>query len=66
MNESFPFVEKYKQSTSLIPLLVLEAMKDLNRSAVSVAKQFNISDTQVHDIFTAYVDLPRLLLPEIL
>lgn len=66
MNESFPFVEKYKQSTSLIPLLVLEAMKDLNRSAVSVAKQFNISDTQVHDIFTAYVDLPRLPLPEIL
>lgn len=65
-NESFPFVEKRKQSTSLIPLLVLEAMKDLNRSAVSIAKQFNISDTQVHDIFTAYVDLPRLELPEIL
>ena len=66
MNEPFPFVEKYKHSTSLIPLLVLETMKDLNRSAVSVAKQFNISDTQVHDIFTAYVDLPRLALPEIL
>lgn len=65
-NELFPFVDKYKQSTSLIPLLVLDAMKDLNRSAVSVAKQFNLSDTQVHDIFTAYVDLPRLELPEIL
>ena len=65
-NESFPFVEKRKQSTSLIPLLILDAMKDLNRSAVSIAKQFNISDTQVHDIFTAYVDLPRLELPEIL
>ena len=65
-NELFPFVEKHKQSTTLIPLLVLDAMKDLNRSAVSIAKQFNISDTQVHDIFTAYVDLPRLKLPEIL
>lgn len=66
MNESFPFVEKYKHSTTLIPLLVLKEMKDLNRSAVSIAKQFNISDTQVHDIFTAYVDLPRLTLPEII
>lgn len=65
-NELFPFVEKHKQSTTLIPLLVLDAMKDLNHSAVSIAKQFNISDTQVHDIFTAYVDLPRLKLPEIL
>jgi len=66
MNETFPFIEKYKQSTSLIFLLVLEAMKDLNRSAVSIAQQYNISDTQVHDIFTAYVDLPRLALTEIL
>ena len=45
MNESFPFVEKYKQSTSLIPLLVLEAMKDLNRSAVSVANSGNLKIT---------------------
>lgn len=66
LNESFPFVEKYKHSTSLIPLLVLEEMKDLNRTAVSIAKQFNISDTQVHDIFTSYVDLPRLKLSEII
>lgn len=66
MNESFPFLDPYSHCTSLIPLLVLDAMKDLNRSAVSIANQFNISDTQVHDIFTAYVDLPRLPLPEFL
>ena len=63
MNESFPFLEPYKQSTTLIPLLVLDALKDLNRSTYSVAAQFSLSDTQVHDLFTAYVDLPRLELP---
>ena len=66
MNESFPFLEPYKQSTTLIPLLVLDVMKDLNRSTYSVAKQFCLSDTQVHDIFTAYVDLSRLELPAFL
>ena len=39
-------------------------MKDLNRSAASIAKQFHISDAQVHDIFTSYIDLSRLPLPE--
>ncbi len=63
MNETFPFLDRYSHCTNLIPLLVLDALKDLNRSAVSVAKQFSLSDTQVHDIFTAYVDLPRLELP---
>ena len=41
-------------------------MKDLNRTTTSVAEQFFISDTQAHDIFTAYVDLPRLPLSEII
>ena len=41
-------------------------MKDLNRSTASIARQFHISDTQVHDIFTSYVDLDRLPLPEYL
>lgn len=65
-NESFPFLEKYKQSTTLTPLLVLNAMKDLNRTTASIARQFFMSDTQVHDLFTAYVDLPRLSLSEII
>lgn len=63
-NESFPFLARYKRYTLLTPLLILNAMKDLNRTAVSVAKQFNISDTEVHDIFSQYVDLKRLPLPE--
>lgn len=63
MNESFPFLDRYSHCTNLVPLLVLDALKDLNRSTASVAAQFSLSDTQVHDIFTAYVDLPRLELP---
>lgn len=63
INESFPFLDRYSHCTNLIPLLVLDALKDLNRSTASVAAQFSLSDTQVHDIFTAYVDLPRLPLP---
>ena len=65
VNEDFPFFQRYKQSSDITPLLVLEAMKDLDRSTASIARQFNLSDTQVHDLFTAYVDLPRLTLPEL-
>lgn len=64
VNESFPFLEKYKHSSTITPLLVLKAMKDLNSSTSSIARQFNISDSSVHDIFSMYVDLRRLPLPE--
>lgn len=64
MNESFPFVEPYQRNSNITTLMILEAMKDLNRSASSIGKQFYVSDTEVHDIFTAYVDLPRLELAE--
>lgn len=66
LNESLPFLQPYRQSTTLTPLLILEALKDLNRSTASIARQFFVSDTHVHDIFTAYVDLPRLPLPEVM
>ena len=64
MSESFSFLEKYKQSTTITPLLVINAMKDLTRSTKSIAEQFGLSDTQVHNIFSMYVDLKRLPLPE--
>ena len=64
MNDEFAFLQPGKQSTNLTPLMILNAMKDLNRTTRSVAEQFSLSDTQVHDIFTAYVDLPRLPFPE--
>ena len=63
-NEQFPFVDKSKQFSNLSYYLVLEAMKDINASTASIAKRFNMSDHQVHDIFSRYVDLKRLPLPE--
>lgn len=63
-NDDFPFLQPGKQSTNLTPLIILNAMKDLNRTTKSIADQFYLSDTQVHNIFTAYVDIPRLPLPE--
>lgn len=64
LNDQFPFLERYAHSSNITPLLVIDAMKDLNKSAAQVARQFNMSDTQVHDLFNAYVDLPRLPLSE--
>ena len=65
-NDSFPFLNRYSHCTNLLPLLVLESMRDLNASTAAIARRFNLSDTQVHNIFSAYVDLKRLPLPEIL
>lgn len=66
IQDSFPFLKRYSQSSNIIPYLVLDELADLNRTTASVAKQFNLSDTQVHNIFTSYVDMQRLPLPEII
>lgn len=64
LNDSFPFLQRYSHSSNMTPIMVINAMKDIHRSAAQVARDFHMSDTQVHDIFNAYVDLPRLPLPE--
>lgn len=64
INESFPFIDKHKQSTNMTSFMIIKAMKDLQRTTSSIAKQFNLSDTQVHNIFTSLVDLKRLPLPK--
>ena len=64
VNDEFTFVNPGKQSTNITDLMVLNDMKDLNRTTRSIGEQFFLSDTQVHDLFTSYVDLPRLPLPE--
>ena len=50
LNESFPFLNRYSHCTNILPLLILEAMRDLNASTAAIAKRFNLSDTQVHNI----------------
>ena len=64
--DSFKFVDKYKQNSIITVLLILDKMKDLNRTAVSIAQELNVSDTFVHQTFMQFVDLPRLELSEVL
>lgn len=64
--DDFTFFEKGKQLSNLTPFMVLNALKDLSRTAVSVAEQFNISDSLVHTYVLTYLDFKRLTLPRIL
>ena len=45
--------------------MILEAFKDLNTTATSIANRFHLSDTHVLNVFDKYVDLDRLELSEI-
>ena len=63
-NDEFSFVEKYKQSTNMLPFLVLDKFKDINATDAAVAKDLNISDNTVRNIFRSYVDLKRLSFSE--
>ena len=65
-NDSFSFLEKYKQSISITPYLIIETLKDINITAVQVAKRFNVSDTYVHYTFLKYINLQRLPLSRII
>lgn len=65
-NDDFSFIEKYKQSTNILPFLVLEKFKDINATDASVARDLNISDNSVRYIFRSYVDLGRLPLSEVI
>ena len=65
-NDDFSFIEKYKQSTNILPLLVLDKFKDINATDASVAKDLNITDNSVRYIFRSYVDLGRLPLSKVI
>lgn len=64
-SDSFNFVEKYKRTTLYTDMMILEAFKDLNTTATSIANRFHLSDTHVLNVFDKYVDLDRLELSEI-
>lgn len=61
-NDTFSFLDKYKQSSNILPYLILNEFKDLNSTATSIANRLNVSDTTVHYTFVKYIDMPRLLL----
>lgn len=65
-NDEFEFVGKGKQTTNFIPYMIINELKDLNMSARSCAKRFNISDTTVRNYFLQHVEAKRLPLPKYL
>ena len=65
-HDHFNFVEDRKRNTSLVPLMVLDKLKDLNTTARKAAADLNVSDTYVIETFMQYVSLPRLPFPDII
>lgn len=64
--DEFTFVEKNKSISNLTPFMILDALKELTRTAVSVARQFNVSDTYVHNLVLTHLDFKPLKMPRIL
>lgn len=65
-HDHFSFVEDRKRNTSLVPLMVLDKLKDLNTTARKAAADLNVSDTYVIETFMQYVSLPKLPFPDII
>ena len=59
-HDKFNFLEDYKQNTSLVPVMIVDAMKDLHVTARQVAERFNVSDTYVITTFMQYVAAPEV------
>lgn len=64
--DQFSFIEKRRRNTNMSDILIVQAFKDHEASASSIAKRFSVSDTHAITTFARYVDLPRRQLPEIL
>ena len=64
-NEEFNFVGKRRRSTSATDFLIIDAFRDLNLTAVDIARKFHTSDTHVLDIFNHYVRMKRLPLSDV-
>ena len=55
-----------KQTTTLMPYMIINEMKDINMTAKEVAIRYNVSGTYVHNTFMRYVNLPRLPLTDVI
>lgn len=62
--DSFSFIGKNKQSTTLMPYMIINELKDLNVTVRQAARRFNVSDTYVHETFVKYVSTNRLPLSD--
>lgn len=64
--DQFNFVEPAKKNSDLGIYILLEKMRDLNKTAVQIANELNVSDTYVHETFMRYVEMERLPLGSVL
>lgn len=65
-NESFKFISKQKRNTNATDMMIINAFRNLNESATSIAARFNVSDTYVIQTFEKYVKMDRLQLTDII
>lgn len=66
ISDTFKFVDKYKQTTKVTELLVLDALRDIGKTFADIAREYNISDSTVISIFERHIQMRRLKLPEVL
>ena len=65
-NDTFRFVNHRRRTTNASDILIVLAFRNLDDSAVSIARRFKTSDTHVLEVFDKYVKLDRLPLTDIL
>ena len=65
INEEFSFVDKYKQTTVMLPYMILADMRDITLTCAAVSRRYQVSDTYVHSIIMRYLDFKPLPLPDI-
>ena len=65
-NDTFRFVNHRRRTTNASDMLIVLAFRNLDDSAVSIARRFKTSDTHVLEVFDKYVKLDRLPLADIL
>ena len=63
---SVSFISKNKQISNSTSLLAIKKLANLSLSVSSVANDFGISDTSLHNLFLQHVDMKRLPLPEVI
>ena len=66
INDEFSFIDKYKQSTNVTDILIVEEFRNYNNSMSDIASKFYVSDSHVIEVFSRYVDIKRETLPEVI
>lgn len=64
--DRFTFAQAHKRNTTLTDLMIIDALRDPNNTAASVAERFNVSDTYVNETFARYVHMKRYPLTEVI